>query len=241
MANRKTLLKRRKTGTRLAVLFLDADEFKHINDSLGHTLGDRVLQLLGERVTSCVREGDTVARLGGDEFAVLLEEVGSADGVSTIAQKILDALSRPLRVESHEFVLTISTGISLFPDDGESAETLLKHADEAMYRAKQAGRANYQFYSGALERGTLAGMRKPMKTRQGVLMKATTAASPPTLGKPSDGALSTASSVRCGGTITTMPGRPRTNVRSATPAACAGKRAKNPVGSFRTCSVSHPS
>lgn len=150
------LLKRRKTGTRLAVLFLDTDEFKQINDTLGHAVGDRVLQLLAERVTSCVREGDTVARIGGDEFAVLLEEVGSPDDVSAIAQKILDALGRTLRVDEHDLLVTISIGISLFPDDGEAADTLLSHADDAMYRAKQEGRASYQFYSAVLEHRALA-------------------------------------------------------------------------------------
>jgi len=150
------LLRRRESGSRLAVLFLDADGFKEINDTLGHDTGDRLLQLFAERIKTCMREGDSVARIGGDEFAVLLEEIASADDVVAIAQKIQSALTtRPFQIGDHRLVVSASIGISVFPDDGEDPEGLLKCADTAMYRAKKEGRNNYQFYSGVLSPGQL--------------------------------------------------------------------------------------
>lgn len=131
----------------VAVLFLDLDRFKVINDTLGHDIGDRALQALSERLQDCIREGDTVARLGGDEFAIVLEDVATADDVAPTARKILDVLSQPFLLDKHEFILTTSIGISLFPIDGKDTQTLLKHADIAMYRAKELGRNTYQFYS----------------------------------------------------------------------------------------------
>jgi diguanylate cyclase (GGDEF)-like protein/PAS domain S-box-containing protein len=131
----------------VALLFLDLDRFKVINDTLGHDVGDRALKALSERLNACVREGDTVARLGGDEFAIVLEDIASADDVAPTARKILDDLSQPFQLDKHEFILTTSIGISLFPIDGENTQTLLKHADIAMYRAKDEGRNTYQFYS----------------------------------------------------------------------------------------------
>ncbi|GMR05436.1 MAG: hypothetical protein BMS9Abin25_0011 [Gammaproteobacteria bacterium] len=131
----------------VAVLFLDLDRFKIINDSLGHNVGDQALQALSERLNGCVHEGDTVARLGGDEFAIVLEDIDSADDVAPFARKILDVLSQPFLLDKYEFIITTSIGISLFPIDGENTQTLLKHADIAMYRAKDEGRNTYQFYS----------------------------------------------------------------------------------------------
>jgi diguanylate cyclase (GGDEF)-like protein/PAS domain S-box-containing protein len=130
----------------VAVLFLDLDRFKIINDTLGHNIGDQALQALSKRLNDCVREGDTVARLGGDEFAIVLEDIDSEDDVAPIARIILNVLSQPFLLDKHEFILTTSIGISLFPVDGENTQTLLKHADIAMYRAKDEGRNTYQFY-----------------------------------------------------------------------------------------------
>jgi diguanylate cyclase (GGDEF)-like protein/PAS domain S-box-containing protein len=140
-------LSRRHSGGKLAVLFLDLDRFKVINDTLGHASGDKVLQMLGERMNACLRKGDTLARLSGDEFSVMVEDVESTEMVVSVARQILDDLAKPFVVDSHELFITASIGISLSPNDGEDSLTLLKHADIAMYRAKDLGSNTYQFYS----------------------------------------------------------------------------------------------
>jgi len=131
----------------VAVLFIDLDRFKTINDTLGHEVGDRLLQQLGERFGRSVREGDTVARFGGDEFAILLDDVASDKDVGMVAQKVLDALTPPFTIDGQNLYITASIGVSLFPGDGDDTGTLLKNADIAMYRAKELGKNNYQFYS----------------------------------------------------------------------------------------------
>ncbi|PYQ18453.1 MAG: histidine kinase, partial [Acidobacteria bacterium] len=117
------------------VLFLDLDRFKAVNDSLGHALGDRLLQETASRLSACVRDGDTVARLGGDEFVLLLPGVLRPVEAARVAEKILEALRQPRIIEGHERVVTGTLGISIYPDDGEDAETLVKNADTALYRA----------------------------------------------------------------------------------------------------------
>ena len=141
------LERRHAEQERVAVLFLDLDRFKVINDTLGHAVGDRVLQMLAERVGGCIRRGDTLARLSGDEFAIILEDVTANEGIAPIARHILAELASPFVVDEHELFVTTSIGISLSPNDGEDSHTLLKHADIAMYRAKDLGRNTYQFYS----------------------------------------------------------------------------------------------
>jgi diguanylate cyclase (GGDEF)-like protein/PAS domain S-box-containing protein len=131
---------------RLAVLFLDVDRFKHINDSLGHVIGDRLLQSLAQRLLTCVRNSDTVSRQGGDEFVILLSEVTHAADAAVSAEKLLLALSEPHRIDQHDLEVTVSIGIATYPDDGTDAETLIKRADFAMYHAKDSGRNNYQFF-----------------------------------------------------------------------------------------------
>jgi diguanylate cyclase (GGDEF)-like protein/PAS domain S-box-containing protein len=129
-----------------ALLFLDLDRFKHINDSLGHAAGDRLLQSVAQRLVACVRSSDTVSRQGGDEFVVLLSEMTHAQDASVIAEKILLSLAAPHRIDEHELHITVSIGIVTFPDDGAQAESLMKNADFAMYHAKDMGRNNYQFF-----------------------------------------------------------------------------------------------
>ncbi|HEX5049089.1 MAG TPA: EAL domain-containing protein [Gammaproteobacteria bacterium] len=137
-------------GTRLAVVFVDLDRFKFINDSLGHHVGDELLRAMAERFKSCVREFDTVARLGGDEFVLLVNGQGGPDSVGTMMERMLETISQPWRSAQGEFEITCSIGVALYPDDGNDAATLLKNADSAMYRAKEHGRNNFQFFTNEL-------------------------------------------------------------------------------------------
>ncbi len=130
----------------LAVMFLDLDRFKAINDTLGHDVGDQLLRIAAERLRTCVRDCDTVARLGGDEFTVIVEDLGSVQDAAVVAQKIIDGLAQPFHLLGHEVFITASIGITIYPTDGENVETLLRNADSAMYRAKEHGRNNFQFY-----------------------------------------------------------------------------------------------
>jgi diguanylate cyclase (GGDEF)-like protein/PAS domain S-box-containing protein len=132
--------------TLLAVLFLDVDHFKHINDSLGHAIGDQVLQSIAGRLVACVRESDTVSRQGGDEFVVLLSEVAHAEDAAFTADKVLAAVSRPHHLDHQDLHVTVSVGIGVYPADGADAETLLKSADLALFHAKTHGRSNHQFF-----------------------------------------------------------------------------------------------
>ena len=134
----------------LAVLFLDLDRFKGINDALGHAVGDRLLRNVADRLKSCIRDEDTVARFAGDEFTLLLSGITQAEHVIVIARKILGDFRRSWMISGHELYITASIGIALYPKDGEDAETLLKNADTAMYHAKEQGRNNYQFCTTAM-------------------------------------------------------------------------------------------
>ncbi|WP_260295319.1 putative bifunctional diguanylate cyclase/phosphodiesterase [Sedimenticola hydrogenitrophicus] len=152
----------RRNQGRLALLFLDLDNFKHINDSLGHMTGDRLLQQVTGRLLSITREDDTIARLGGDEFVLLMEEVRDTADIISLAQKILDKLNERFEINGQSIFVGGSIGISLYPQDGETAETLLKNADAAMYRTKDEGRNSYNFYTremtaSAYDRITLEG------------------------------------------------------------------------------------
>ncbi len=137
----------------LAVLFIDLDRFKTVNDSLGHPLGDSLLQEVGARIRRTIRAGDTLARLSADEFVLLLEEHASAREAATVARKLLKALASPVNIADQELVITASIGISLHPNDGNNADTLIHHADRAMFEAKQQGRNNYQFFTQSLADG----------------------------------------------------------------------------------------
>ena len=140
----------RRMNEQIAVLFIDLDNFKKINDGLGHSEGDALLIAVADRLKKVIRETDSVARIGGDEFIVLYENLNHSGGVALLAQKLLDALSKPFQINSHKIYLSCSIGISLYPKDGHDVESLLKHADIAMYRAKEMGRNNFQFFSQAM-------------------------------------------------------------------------------------------
>jgi diguanylate cyclase (GGDEF)-like protein/PAS domain S-box-containing protein len=160
---------------KMAVLFLDVDRFKHVNDSLGHEIGDRLLQSIARRLLGCVRRSDTVSRQGGDEFVILLSEVTQAQDAALSAEKMLQALSATHRIDEHELRVTGSIGIVVYPDDGTQADVLLKHADFAMYHAKDQGRNNYQFFEPNLNVRALArqmlesGLRRAIDSQELVL------------------------------------------------------------------------
>lgn len=140
----------KRDHSRVAVLFLDLDRFKSINDTLGHGVGDAVLRQVADRLTRRVRAEDTVARLGGDEFMIVIDHLKYPEEAGLVAQKALDALTQEIRVDDREFYLTGSIGISLYPDDGNSVDDLIKNADTAMYRAKERGRNGFHFYTSSL-------------------------------------------------------------------------------------------
>lgn len=137
----------RRMGLKLAVMFIDLDRFKAINDSLGHVNGDQLLRIMADRFSGCLRDTDMVARLGGDEFVVVMTDLVRASDAVNVAEKLLDSAQRPLRLEGIEMQVTASLGVCFFPDDGKDAVTLMKHADIAMYQAKSAGRSNFKFFS----------------------------------------------------------------------------------------------
>jgi diguanylate cyclase (GGDEF)-like protein len=132
---------------RLAVLFIDVDRFKQINDSLGHTIGDALLCSVAQRLRGCVRHSDTVGRFAGDEFVLVLDELSGIDDAALIADKILVAMNAPHAIEGHDLHVTVSMGVSLYPDDGGDAESIIRNADVAMYQVKEAGRNSYAFFS----------------------------------------------------------------------------------------------
>jgi len=165
----------RRHKSKLAVLFLDLDRFKHINDSLGHDIGDRLLQAVAHRLLGCVRGSDTVSRHGGDEFIVLLPQVRRARDAAVSAEKILVALGAPHRIKQHDLHLTASMGIATYPADGADAETLTKHADLALLHAKERGGNSYRFFKAgmnarAIERQFLEhGLRRALARNEFVL------------------------------------------------------------------------
>ncbi|MNY28340.1 Cyclic di-GMP phosphodiesterase Gmr [compost metagenome] len=128
---------------RLAVLYLDMDNFKHINDTFGHTTGDHLLREVAHRLRQCVRESDTVGRLGGDEFAILLDSIGRQEDATVVAEKILASLSAPYLLEGKTLISAPSLGIAVYPEHGQSDLHLIRHADEAMYVAKRSGGKRY--------------------------------------------------------------------------------------------------
>jgi diguanylate cyclase (GGDEF)-like protein/PAS domain S-box-containing protein len=154
----QAIARAQRTGEQLAVLFLDLDHFKNINDSLGHAIGDKLLQSVAHRLVVCGRHSDTVSRHGGDEFVILLPQIAHADDAALWAQKVITALAVPYLIAGNDLHISASIGISTYPNDGQDAESLLKSADAAMYYAKEQGRNNFQFFK--------ADMATPAITRQ---------------------------------------------------------------------------
>lgn len=131
----------------LGLMLLDLDRFKAVNDTMGHNVGDQLLKAVADRLQACVREVDTVARMGGDEFTIILEGLSSESDISIVAQRITDSLAEPFRLEEHSASIGVSIGITVYPSDDHEIDELLKHADAAMYRAKQQGGSSFQFHA----------------------------------------------------------------------------------------------
>ncbi len=144
---RQAIARARRTGLRVCTLFVDLDRFKEVNDTLGHRVGDELLREMSVRLSRVVRESDLLVRLSGDEFMVVLEQVTDLDAPRMVAQKLLDEIREPSHIEGHEIYVSASVGLSIFPDDGDDAETLMRNADMAMYRAKAQGKNTFQMFS----------------------------------------------------------------------------------------------
>ncbi len=175
---KQALASARQYNRLVAVLFLDLDNFKHTNDTLGHDVGDLLLQEVSDRLIKYVRKSDsiarldnedmgaTIARLGGDEFTILLTEIKDMQDAAKVAQRILELLKQPFNIRAHRIFITTSIGIALFPDDGDDVDTMLKNADTAMYHAKNLGRNNYQFYKQSMNIAILQRLEMENKLRQ---------------------------------------------------------------------------
>jgi len=158
----------RRNKSMMALLFLDLDQFKRINDTLGHDAGDELLCAVARRIKNCVREEDIVARLGGDEFTILLPNLKNSRAAANVAAKLLKAISKPIQLSSQEVIVSASIGITLAPEDGSSASILMRHADMAMYRAKDMGRNNFQFFTNDMNVEAVARMSLENDLRQAV-------------------------------------------------------------------------
>ena len=159
-------LKRVKRGERLAVLCLDLDQFKGINDALGHPIGDELLRLVADRLRGCTREPDTVARLGGDEFAIIMTQMQQPTDPSALARRVRESIIRPYQIDGHQIVTDISIGISVAPEDGTEPDVLLKNADMALYGAKDDGRGTYRFFEPEMDTRMRARRELEMDLRQ---------------------------------------------------------------------------
>jgi diguanylate cyclase (GGDEF)-like protein/PAS domain S-box-containing protein len=158
----------RRHNTQLAVLFIDLDNFKRVNDSLGHESGDLLLKEVGQRLAGCIRAEDTAARQGGDEFIVILNQVRGSEGAARVADKILSALTKPINIEGNDFRIGASIGITLYPDDGKDFKTLMKNADLAMYRAKEQGKNTYQLFTPSMNQQALVRLKMENDIRHGL-------------------------------------------------------------------------
>src|SRR5690349_20335204 len=164
----KTMAHARRTGSPMAVLFIDLDRFKLVNDTQGHSAGDKLLQEAANRLSQCVRSGDTVGRFGGDEFGAIVSDLAKPGDAGVVAQKILDAISQPFRFDVHDTYVSASIGITLFPADGDNPEALVMNADTAMYRAKEQGRNTYQYFTREMNERALARVQMEAALRRAI-------------------------------------------------------------------------
>jgi diguanylate cyclase (GGDEF)-like protein/PAS domain S-box-containing protein len=164
----QTLAHAKRSGHSMAMLFIDLDRFKLVNDTLGHAGGDKLLREAAARLQRCLRSGDTVARFGGDEFGAILTELGASGDAGLVAQKIIEALQQPFHLDGNEVYVTASVGITVFPADGEDAGTLIMNSDAAMYRAKEQGRDNYQYFTREMNERARARLQMEAALRRAV-------------------------------------------------------------------------
>jgi diguanylate cyclase (GGDEF)-like protein/PAS domain S-box-containing protein len=164
----QTMAQGRRSGNPMAVLYIDLDRFKLVNDTQGHGAGDKLLKEAAARLTQCIRSGDTMGRFGGDEFGAVLSDLAKPGDASIVAQKMIDALARPFDLDGHETYVTASVGITLFPADSEEAGALIMNADTAMYRAKEQGRNTYQYFTREMNERALARMQVEAALRRGL-------------------------------------------------------------------------
>ena len=161
-------LSRRRSG-QTAILFIDLDNFKTVNDSLGHPVGDALLVEIARRISATVRDADVVSRLGGDEFLVVLSDIASSEDAAKVAAKLIDAISRVATLDGHKLSVSPLIGISMFPADGDTADDLIRHADAAMHHAKESGRSNYQFFVPALFERAAEALNKERRLREALV------------------------------------------------------------------------
>ena len=152
----------------LALFFIDLDKFKEINDSLGHDVGDRVLKIVADILENSIRKEDTLARLAGDEFIIIMEDLIYTQDATKLGHDILNIFAEPIHVDDHVLYITCSVGISLYPKDADNEKDLLKYADTAMYRAKESGRNNFQFYRPEMTELALEQMNRKTSLRQAI-------------------------------------------------------------------------
>jgi diguanylate cyclase (GGDEF)-like protein/PAS domain S-box-containing protein len=162
----QAILSANREHWKLALLFIDLDQFKVVNDTFGHVTGDELLQQVAERIRSSVREADTVARFGGDEFVILLQDIGDLDAAALVASKVIETLTRAFTLYEREIYIGASVGITIYPDDAATAGALLRNADMAMYQAKERGRNNYQFFTASMQRQTIERQQLEQDLRQ---------------------------------------------------------------------------
>lgn len=143
----QAVLKSKRNGKSFALFFIDLDQFKQINDTAGHSVGDKILIHTTKNISSCIRADDTIARIGGDEFTVILSSFHNHDDISGVAQKIISTVQTPVTIEANTYEMTVSIGISIYPQDSNSIRALMQHADLAMYKVKEQGRNSFQFYA----------------------------------------------------------------------------------------------